>query len=218
MDGETKVRDAVSFVEDKFNKNLSQYENNKFTYKVQHLYVIKNPENDCYDFNMVIGRIYRDIPIDTCSDFLISPGKCYDKVHCGSHMMVIMRHKNKLDYVNIMTELFETESEEKEEKIISPLWAVNRIKETIAHVNGMSFVQCGLVYLITQKNELASKNEQDVLQEVNDTTYLRPVWLFSTKRSENAIYGTRTKDGHGASVIVDALDGSLYYYEDTGGY
>jgi len=33
-----------------------------------------------------------------------------------------------------------------------------------------------------------------------------------------AVFDTMTKDNHGVSVIVDAVDGTLYYYESTGTY
>lgn len=216
-DGETMVKDAVSYTENLLNKNLSVLEKDAFHYKVQHLYVIKNPENDFYEYNIVVGRVYQNMIIDTCSDFLVSQVKCYDKVHCGVHMVAVMRHKDSLDYVNVGNELLEIESETKTEKIISPVWATKKINEEIAHANGMDFSQCGLVYLLVQDNELAKDEKQDVFQSVNQTTYLRPVWLFATARG-SSLYETMTSDGHGASVIVDALDGELYYYEGTGAY
>lgn len=45
-------------------------------------------------------------------------------------------------------------------KIISPLWAVRKIKKEIAHIGGMSFQNCGLVYLLVQKNHEAKDNVQ----------------------------------------------------------
>ena len=81
----------------------------------------------------------------------------------------------------------------------------------------MSFQNCGLVYLLVQKNHEAKDNVQGVYQCVDDTTCLRPVWVFMTGASGSA-FNTSTDDIHGASVIVDALDGTLYYYEETGGY
>lgn len=216
-DGEVTVGDAVLYAEKVLNENLSELEKNKFQYKVQHLYVMKNTESGFCDYNMVIGRVYQNIAIDTCSDFLASQAIYYDKVHCGVHMIAIMRHKESLDYVNVGNELFEIESETKHEKIISPMWATKKMNEEIAHADGMTFSQCGLVYVLVQDNGLVKEKQQDVFQSVNETTYLRPVWLFvTTQRSSN--YETLTNDGHGVSVIVDALDGELYYYEGTGAY
>lgn len=216
-DGDVLVSEAISYTEDLFNENVSELEKSLFKYKVQHLYVMKNAETGCYDFNMVIGRIYNGIFIDTSSDFSLSQGKSYDKVHCGTHMIAIMRHKNSVDYVNSCRELFDIETEAEKEKIISPIWAVQLINKEIAHVDGLSFSDCGLVYLLVQDNQLIKDNVQDVYQQVNETTYLRPVWLFMSAGS-GAAFETMTKDNHGISVVVDALDGTLYYYEGTGAY
>lgn len=216
-DGEVSVKEAVLYTENLFNNSLSQWEEDKFEYKVQHLYVMKNPENAFYDYNMVIGRVYQNRMVDTCSDFLVSQAAYYDQVHSGIHILAIMRHKNSLDYVNLGNELLEVESEIKHNTIISPMWAVQKMNEEIAHVNGMAFSPCGLVYVLVQDNELAKKKKQDIFQSVNQNTYLRPVWLFATP-CRNSMYETMTNDGHGVSVLVDALDGELYYYEGTGAY
>ena len=216
-DGDILVSEAVSYTEDLFNENVSELEKSLFEYKVQHLYVMKNAETGYYDFNMVIGRIYNGVFIDTSSDFNLSQGKSYDKTHCGTHMIAIMRHKNSLEYVNSCKELFAIETESEKEKIISPIWAARLINKEIAHIGGLSFSDCGLVYLLVQDNKLVKDNAQDAYQQVNETTYLRPVWLFMSAGSGTA-FETMTKDTHGASVVVDALDGTLYYYEGTGGY
>lgn len=216
-DGEVTVHDAVLYTEKILNENISELEKNKFQYKVHQLYVMKNPESDFYDYNMVIGRVYQNIMVDTCSDFLASQAAYYDKVHCGVHIIAVMRHKDSLDYVNMGNELLEVESETKHEKIVSPMWATKKMNEEIAHADGMTFSQCGLMYMMVQDNELEKEKKQDVFQSVNQTTYIRPVWLFvTTPGSSN--YETMTNDSHGVSVIVDALDGELYYYEGTGAY
>ena len=132
-------------------------------------------------------------------------------------MIAIMRHKNSLDFVNICTELLDIEKETEKEKIISPIWAVQLINKEIAHGGGISFSDCGLVYLLVQDNRLAGENRQDVTQNVNETTYLRPVWLFMSA-SSGTLFETMTQDSHGTSVVVDALDGTLYYYDGTGAY
>lgn len=91
------------------------------------------------------------------------------------------------------------------------------MNEEIAHENGIRFTECGLVYLLVQDNKLSVHDQQDVYQKVDETTYLRPVWLF-TQDSNAENMGSLTKDNHGISVIVDALDTNLYYYESTGAY
>ena len=216
-DGKISVPKAVSYTEDLFNKNVSKLEKGKFQYKVQHLYVMKNTETGCYDYNMVIGRVYKGIFIDTSSDFSISEGRSYNKVHCGIHMLAVMRHKHSLDYVNSCRELLDIETETEKENIISPVWALQSINKKIAHIDGFRFQDCGLVYLLAQDNKLAKDNQQDVYQQVNKSTYLRPVWLFMSGGS-GAVSDAMTRDYHGMSIVVDAVDGTLYYYESTGIY
>lgn len=217
VDGETVVLDAVAYTEKLFNETLSQLERTQFTYKVQHLYVVKHSDEDYYDYNMVIGRVYKGISIDTSSDFNLMQGKSYKKIHCGAHFMAVMRHKNSLDFVNTCNELFEIDSITEKDTIISPIWAVQQMNQEIAHAEGIRFSDCGLVYVLTQDNKLAEDNVQDVYQQVDESTYLRPVWLFTTDNS-GMVFNTMTKDSHGVSVLVDALDGTLYYYENTGAY
>lgn len=215
--GKVSVTEAITYTEDLFNKHMSVFEKGKFTYKVQHLYVMKVPEQEYYNYNMVIGRVYKGVMIDTCSDFLLSDGKSYPYTHCGIQIMAIMRHAKSLDYVNTCYECLDIVSEETHKKIISPFWAVKKIDKDIAHLSGMSFQNCGLEYLLVQKNRKEKDNLQDVYQGADDTTCLRPVWVFMTK-SLGSSFETTTDDVHGASVVVDALDGSLYYYEETGVY
>lgn len=217
QDGELSVLDAVTYTEGLFNKHMRSFEKEKFTYKVQHLYVMKVPDQEYYSYSMVIGRLYNGMVVDTSSDFLLADGKSYPYTHCGNHIMATMCHKKTLDYVNTGFECFDIASTKAHKKIISPLWAVRKIKKEIAHIGGMSFQNCGLVYLLVQKNHEAKDNVQGVYQCVDDTTCLRPVWVFMTGASGSA-FNTSTDDIHGASVIVDALDGTLYYYEETGEY
>lgn len=215
--GETTVAEAIDFTEDLLEKHLSELEQNQFEYKVQHVYVMKNKDTELYDYNMVIGRIYKGVPIDTSSDFIVSEGKSYYKTHCGAHIIAIMRNKNSLDYISTSRELFEIDSVAEKEKIIAPKWALQKMNEEIAHNTGIRFTECGLVYLLVQDNRLSDIDKQDVYQQVDETTYLRPVWLF-TQEGNGGASGNLTKDSHGISVIVDALDTNLYYYESTSAY
>jgi hypothetical protein len=34
----------------------------------------------------------------------------------------------------------------------------------------------------------------------------------------SGVFDATTKDKHGTSVLVDAIDGTLYYYQETGAY
>ncbi len=217
-DGELSVSDAVAYTENLFNQYMPGLEKGQFTYRVQHLYVMKDQDKDICDYNMVLGRVYQGVPIDTSSDFNITEGDSYEKNHCGIHIVAIMRHKNSLDYINTCNELIDVEATSEKDSIISPIWAVQQMNKEIAHDNGLKFDDCGLVYLLVQNNKLASKNRQDVYQGVSfATTYLRPVWLFLCDNIRNG-FDTNTKDVHGTSVVVDALDGSIYYYQGTGAY
>lgn len=214
-DGELSVAEAVKYTENLLNTHLAVMEKNQFEYRVQHLYVIRNDANQTYDYNMVIGRVHNGLYIDTSSDFTLSDGKCHDKLHSGKAIHAVMRHARKLDYINTRDELFAVETESEQEKIISPFWAVQQIDKEIAHVGGLSFADCGLVYLLVQDNEQAKDNMQGTLRDIShSTTYLRPVWLFMSDGG-SVDYEHFDRDYHGSSVIVDALDGSMYYYEGT---
>lgn len=69
QDGELSVLDAVTYTEGLFNKHMRSFEKEKFTYKVQHLYVMKVPDQEYYSYSMVIGRLYNGMVVDTSSDF-----------------------------------------------------------------------------------------------------------------------------------------------------
>jgi hypothetical protein len=182
---------------------------------------MKNEETGFFHYNMVIGRIYQGISIDTSTDFELASGNYYDVTHCGIHMVAIMKYKNSLDYFNSYNELFQIGEKQEKDKIISPIWALNAMEKQIAHINGLSFSDCGLFYLVVQDNKLAEKKQQDVYQGVDNPsqskTYLRPLWLFLSDDG-SGVFDAITKDKHGTSVLVDAIDGTLYYYQETGAY
>lgn len=217
-DGEISVPAAVSYTEDKLNESISLLEKNQFTYKIQHLYVLKNPDTGFHDYEMVIGRVYQGIALDTSSHFELPEGKYYDKLHCGAHMIAIMRHKESLDSIVNGVESLNIETASETESVISPFWAVKQIDREIAHIGGLNFGHCGLFYLLAQENPRKKEEEQVAYGEVSesDSTYLRPMWVFMS--SGETITSGQTKDFHGASVLVDALDGSLWYYQGTGVY
>lgn len=121
---EISVPDAVSYTENKLNEYISLLEKNKFTYKIQHLYVLKNPDTGFHDYEMVIGRVYQGIALDTGSHFELPEGKYYDKLHCGAHMIAIMRHKESLDSIVNGVESLNIETASETESVISPFWAV----------------------------------------------------------------------------------------------
>lgn len=89
---------------------MRSFEKEKFTYKVQHLYVMKVPDQEYYSYSMVIGRLYNGMVVDTSSDFLLADGKSYPYTHCGNHIMATMCHKKTLDYVNTGFECFDIAS------------------------------------------------------------------------------------------------------------
>lgn len=179
-DGEISVYNAVVYTEKLLNNNLSNVEDNQFTYKVQQLDVLADRDGNLgYNcFNMIIGRIYNGTDINVSSDFyrtnkLVKP---YDKIHGGTNILAIMNHKNKLDYINMLTESFGATQISSNEKIISPLWAVQMAGEQVAHTGNISFNRCGLIYVLEQ-----DRNGDGMEKTSNNETYLRPVWLFAKK-------------------------------------
>ena len=62
--------------------------------------------------------------------------------------MATMCHKKTLDYVNTGFECFDIASTKAHKKIISPLWAVRKIKKEIAHIGGMSRPKLWIAYLL----------------------------------------------------------------------
>lgn len=214
-DGEYTVSEAVSYTERVLNESLRQSGENQSEYKVQQLYVTReHGEDDYCSFNMLVGKVLDGVVIDTSSSFEIHSGSYYDKVHSGVSLRVTMRDKNHIGYVNTSESLFGIEEESETDKIISPWYAVLLMNEQIAHVGQMSFSDCGLVYLMVQDNAKAENHEQDLFQGINDCTYLRPMWVFMSKPAGGSVIYA-TNNSHGKSIIVDAIDGTLYYYEST---
>ncbi|MCD7709407.1 MAG: hypothetical protein LUI02_05985 [Clostridiales bacterium] len=219
MDGECSVAEAVEAVEGLLNEYLSPLENDAFTYRVQHLYVMKNPDTGCYEYNLSIGRVCEGMAVDTSSDYeFLTTGQYYDVVHKGARFEAVMRHKGTLDYFNIGTWLIGIESTETEESIISSIWAAQQIKDEIAHANKMSFSDFGLVYVLEQDNTEADNQQQGYFGALNDTTYLRPVWAFLAASSSSSLFSGTTLDTHDESILVDAVTGELYHYDCTGIY
>ncbi|MCD7708897.1 MAG: hypothetical protein LUI02_03385 [Clostridiales bacterium] len=219
MDGECPVAEAVEAVESRLNEYLSPLESDAFTYKVQHLYVMKNPDTGCYEYNMSVGRVHEGMAVDTSSSYeFLEAGQYYDVVHSGASFMAVMRHKGALDFFNIGTELLDIESEEEEESIVSPIWAAQQIKEEIAHANKMSFSDVGLVYVLEQDNPEAGNRAQGYFDYVGDTAHLRPVWAFLSAPMSSSLDVGFTQDSHGECVLVDAVTGELYHYDCTGVY
>lgn len=217
-DGEVSVPDAVAFTEELFNTYMSVLEKKKFTYKVQHLYVLKN--GDACDFYMVLGKLYKGMPVSNSCLFQVTSGQAdYGNAHGGVIMEAVMRHKNCLDQVNSVNELLGVKAETKLEKLISPLWAVKKISEEVAHIGGLRFQHCGLFYMKQQDNSQMEEMYRDSVHSLAEggPTRLRPVWLFMAPAG-GAVYDTGVLGMHGTSIIVDAVDGELYYYDMTGGY
>lgn len=69
---------------------MRSFEKEKFTYKVQHLYVMKVPDQEYYSYSMVIGRLYNGMVVDTSSDFLLAVEKVIHiqlrKSHYGDYV------------------------------------------------------------------------------------------------------------------------------------
>lgn len=163
VDGEMSVPDAVAYTENLLNANLSKLEDGQFQYKVQHLYAVKNKDTEKYDFNIIIGRVYQGMNLDTIPSFSIrTKGQYHDKIHSGEMITAIMRRRESLSYINMGTELLKTEQETVLDQVISPYWAVSQMNQEMAGTGGMKFDNCGLVYLLMQDNYDAKRKEQGI--------------------------------------------------------
>ena len=204
-----KVSSAITDVENRLNKYLSEMEDNQFNYKVQHAFV-----SETGFIRMIIGWVYNDTPMDVCSNFSVNYDKGY-KVNVSGKYIIAYYKNDEIVYFNTGLDLLDIENEETYEKVISPKYALQLMKEEIANEgNKMGFSQVGLVYMLTQEGE--TKNGVDV--PYNDTE-IRPYWMFSTELSSSAL---ETDSGvryiHGNTILVDAIDGKVYYYDISGSF
>ncbi len=214
------VGEAVAYTEERLNQNLAPLEKKEFQYKVQLLYVLQDEETKNCDFSMVIGRVYRGVSLATQSDFDNNEEGKYPWRHCGSHILIIMRDGCEIDYFNVCDEVYGIASAQKQEKIISPEWAVEKMDREIAHIGGASCSFYGLVYLLTQKRgeEKTPDGFEYSYSHVDENTYLRPYWIFASPAHWDFREGQEHDDGLEEITLIDAADGSLYYYQMTGGY
>lgn len=212
-DGEISVHDAVSYTEALFKDYVSGLEEDMFEYRVQQLYVIKEDEGYC-DFNIVVGRCYKKINICTTGSYHDEGEEEYDFLHEGDQILVVMRHKNTLDFVDVWKGLYNAEVLTGSQEIVSPLWAVQLIEGEIAHIGNMHLNKCGLLYVLVEDNKTEISGSSK-----GKKRYLRPVWLFAQDGRLSAMYSGFAKNIFATAVIVDALDGKLYYYgNSTGAY
>lgn len=213
-DGSYSVTDAVKLVEDRCNEVLSEMEGD-FTYKVQHLYVTDNSETATPDYKMIVGRCVNGIPLDTCEEFYTFEDTDYDKVFRGDGLTAIVHRKDKIDCFNTAKPLLKLNKENDHSEIVSPFYAIDRMKNEIASIGAGSFDYCGLVYLMEQERRENDKGEFYAFEyETSVKSYMKPFWVFMKKDPE--AYGRNGNCNYYQNiVIVDALDASVYYFDAT---
>lgn len=211
-DGTMKIKDAVSFVEEKLNSCSMKETEGVGQYKVQHLYVLKTDGNDFCDYKMKVGRILENVPMDTAGRYY-----CFDnatKYHVeGSELDVVMRKCSSIDEISNENGVFVFDKIESHDKLISPKYAMDKIKNEITLVGIDSFEQHGLVYLrLLLNDEYIDENGNKPTEEemLSVPIYVRPYWMFMNK---NESQNCGNWDAHRDICLVDAIDGTVYYYD-----
>ena len=227
LDGkQVSLLEMSEFTEKVVNEYFAPTENNEFEYKVQHAAVSINSETGRNNFVFSMGRIYKGIPMDTCSNFNKYQAD-YEKNNSGRYILAVMDRENELAYFNAPNCNLKIKESVKKETVISPKYALYLMNKEIAHAGRMGFAKGGLLYLETQevyKSYHLSEGmiKSEIVGEVNDgvcKTEMHPFWAFyqeSREKGFNTNSGIR--DSHGISILVDAIDGSVYYYPNTGVY
>ena len=213
-DGKISIGDAKSFVEERINSCLTLEDN--ISYKVQKIFVTEGMEENTYQMSFIVGRTFDNGDLLTQSNFTFgSEGHFYDVTHSGMYIRLVMKKTSEIDYINLGVSLLNIDSVNKEEKIISPKWAVNEMNKIIAHKSGTNFSYCDLVYIVTQENSKAPEKKQGIVS-IDDidkySTEIRPFWIFACPDAGGYA------NVFGESILVDALSGDIYYYETTSLY
>lgn len=216
LGGYMSVNDAVKMVEDKFNTFYSAVEQNVFTYKVQQLSVATNSVSGTPDYYMILGREYTGIPIDTCMPYYNFSGTRVEKAIFGESILVIVHEKDKIACIDTYFNARNLHRGESIDKIVSFDSALKLAKKEIATIGLENIEQAGLCYYHVQD---AIYNDEGFLisdcvgYDENTRTPLRPYWLFAQKKTTDNF--KITPNGHGTTILVDALDGTVYYFETT---
>ena len=202
-----KVSSAVTDVENRLNKYLSEMEDDQFNYKVQHVFV-----SETGFIRMIIGWVYNDIPMDVCSGFSVNYDKNYNKRMSGKYIIAYYKD-GEIVYFNLGLDSISIKNEEEYEKIISPKYALQLMAGEIANEGSkMSFSKVGLVYLLSQIGDTS----YGVSVPYNNTD-IRPYWMFSTDSSSGMFdMDSGVRYIHSNTILVDAIDGRVYYYDISG--
>lgn len=211
VDGEYSVKAAIAMVEERVNETLLGIEKD-FTYKVQHLYVVKNAETDTYDYKMILGRFYGDIPIDTALGFYTYANIDYGKVFRGDGLLAIVHRKDKIDCFNTEKPLINITKLNDYDKIVSPEYAALKAQTEVASVGVGDYDYCGLVYMMEQKSRKNGNSIYAFEYESKVTSYMRPYWVFF-QQSEYLPSFNGNGNQYTHAILVDAIDGSLYYFD-----
>lgn len=214
-DGKMKVSEAVAFTEETCNKNLYGFERGIDGYKVQHLYVVKN--NDKYSYILIVGKIIDGLPLDTAIEYYDSQDNNSEYAFSGSQFYVIINSKDKISYFHNGNYLMNIDKKEDYDKLLSPLSALKVVEDEIADVAIGKLDQCGLVYLMKQKRIVVDGIQMAFSIDSEEETELRPFWMFSKGNDDINGYNGNN-DYHGTTILIDALDGSAFYFDASTQY
>ena len=128
---------------------------------------------------------------------------------------MIINEKNKISGVNATGYggAKNIKEKEKTEKIISLKSALSLAKKEIATIGLENIYNAGLAYYYVLDPVYDEHGEVHADLGADDTWEMRPLWLFAQKKpGENP---GSALSGHGPSILVDAIDGTVYYFNTT---
>ncbi|MBR0133383.1 MAG: hypothetical protein IJM14_09935 [Lachnospiraceae bacterium] len=214
-EGYMSVAEAVGLVEERVNQHYSVLENQQFEYRVSELTLAENSSNDTPEYYMVISKVYNGTVIDTVGEFVLNDNKRIKKIIRGDAFTVIINEKNKISGVNATGYggAKNIKEKEKTEKIISLKSALSLAKKEIATIGLENIYNAGLAYYYVLDPVYDEHGEVHADLGPDDTWEMRPLWLFAQKKpGENP---GSALSGHGPSILVDAIDGTVYYFNTT---
>ena len=225
---QVSLSEAIKFAEERVNRYFPKLEDEAFEYKVQHAAISITKETKEQHFVFVMGRVYKGMPVDTCSIFCGNQVSSYNRNISGKYIFVKMKTKDEIGAFFTGDSLLNIKDVQSYEQIISPEYALYIMNKEIAHAGGMGFSEGGLIYLISQNvystyngAEKRYENTKTVAwtDETKCKTEIRPYWAFYQDYTGGGfVTNNGIKDIHGISILVDAIDGSVYYYPMTGAY
>lgn len=238
QDGEQSLSDAVSYIEQTVNDQMTAIMGDVFTYKVGWLCVV-NKGDGTYYINMLLQLRYKGAGFDIMSNY--HPGKYeivkkHQYLYGGTDIRTVMEQCNKLnDYYcdNIAI----PEEVEPVTSYISLASAMNLMAEKITDKQEIQLDDVRLCYTYRQKDAMNLETGErkydwrmgmDALAD--ETREARPTWLFAvTLDPYRKLESVNVKCDANVFirsfiVLIDAVDGNYQYYDanywedDTGLY